>query len=486
MSNLVKTTKDILVESYNSTQRYTGQNPSRPGVIREILQSDKKFSFFTQALAEGIEDTDKKTFYRLAQNTRKSLLENSLYQLNPYETMALPLLRVFFPRTILKDLVTVIPMDKPEIIRAFLKVSFQRYNDANTYYAPSRTDISAGPQVGYPVSASAAIGASTDILAVAGLNSDVAHIEKTFVITKVTDGTNVLEVQIAPTVDGEFSAALTIGGVDDIITGRIDYYTGIVDVASVNGVVTSVDYVASVSLEENTINSRATLSIDKLRLVSKDRAISTEWSVQFEQDTKALFDVSVQSELVAAIGQQVILDIDREGVLSLIAAAERFGGAGHVRDFSKTPPPNFTWGPKMWLENVVPVMNDVSAQIYNDTNIASANTVACNPLDAAIFESLNGFAYTGTSSMDGDIGYTSATVSGGKWKILVSNVVPRGKSLMIYKPTEEIKAVYIFAPYVPAVLTPYPLGNLPSLTVLSRYGAQLIRPEGIGVLRINS
>jgi len=37
---------------------------------------------------------------------------------------------------------------------------------------------------------------------------------------------------------------------------------------------------------------------------------------------------------------------------------------------------------------------------------------------------------------------------------------------------------------VPAVLTPYPLGNIPSLTVLSRYGTQLIRPAGISVLNV--
>jgi hypothetical protein len=84
------------------------------------------------------------------------------------------------------------------------------------------------------------------------------------------------------------------------------------------------------------------------------------------------------------------------------------------------------------------------------------------------------------------MGYESATVANGKWKILVSNVVPQGKSLLIYKPNDEVRSTFIFAPYVPAVLTPYPLGNKPSLTVLSRYGSQLIRPNGIAVLNITA
>jgi len=377
-------------------------------------------------------------------------------------------------------------MDKPEIVRGFVRATFNRYNDANNYGAPANVDISAGPGIGFPVAAVALVNAQTDILAVAGLTPDVAHIEKSFKIVKVIDGAaNELEVDITPTVDGEFSAAVSMPTGDDVLTGRIDYLTGLLDLAGVSGVVAQVEYTASVSLEENTINPRVTFSIDKLRLYAKDRQISTEWSVQFEQDVKALFNVNTQAELVAVIGQQIVLDIDREIVNSLIFTARRLAGANHVQSFSKTPPPNFTWGPKQWLENVIPVMNNLSAQVYTDTNIASANVVACNPLDAAIFESLQEFRYTGSSSEDGDMGYESATVANGKWRILVSNVVPQGESILIYKPTEEIRSVYIFAPYVPAVLTPYPLGNTPSLTVLSRYGTQLIRPEGVALLEIN-
>jgi hypothetical protein len=396
------------------------------------------------------------------------------------------LLRVFYPKTVAKELVTVIPMDKPEIIRGFVRATFNRFGDSNNYTAPSNTDVSAGPSVGVPVAAVAPVPGQTDVLALAGLTPDVAHIEKSFTITQVTDGVNTLDVNITPTVDGEFSATVSLPAGDDVICGRIDYFTGILDISSVNSIVTSVNYTGSVSLEENTINPRVTFNIDKLRLYAKDRQISTEWTIQFEQDIKALFNVNTQAELVSVIGQQIVLDIDREIVNSLITAAERLAGPTHVDSFSKTPPPTYTWGPKSWLENITPKMNTLSAQVYSDTNIAAANVVACNPLDAAVFESLQDYRYTGSSSEDGDLGYQSATVSHGKWKILVSTVVPEGKAVMIYKPTEEIRAVYIFAPYVPAVLTPYPLGNIPSLTVLSRYGTQLIRPNGVAVLNITA
>jgi len=477
--------KELLIESYKSTKKMTGIDPSKPGNIRQIMADDQAFDVYSRSLMEGIDQKDRKDFLMLAQNTRKTLLENSMYQLNPYESLALPLLRVFFPKTIAKELVTVIPMDKPEIVRGFVRATFKRWNDSTEYAAPSNTDVSSGPKVGVPVAATATVPSTFNVLSVASLTSDSAHVEKDFMITGVTDATGTIEVAITPTVDGEFSANVTTaGGASDTITGRIDFFSGRVDIAGVNAAVTGINYQATISLEENIINPRVKFSIDKLRLYAKDRQISTEWTVQMEQDIKALFNVDIQAELVSVIGQQIVLDIDREIVNSLIFACERLAGANHQATFDKTPPSSFTWGPKMWMENVLPTLNELSATVYTDTNMAAANVLACNPLDATIFESLQEFRYTGKSDVDGDLGYESATVANGKWRILVSSVVPQGKTVAVYKPVEEIRAVYIFAPYVPAVLSPYPLGPVPSLTVLSRYGTQLIRPQGISVLNI--
>jgi hypothetical protein len=58
--------------------------------------------------------------------------------------------------------------------------------------------------------------------------------------------------------------------------------------------------------------------------------------------------------------------------------------------------------------------------------------------------------------------------------------------LMIYKPVEELKAIYFYSPYVPAVLHPYPLGHTPSLTILSRYATALVRSNGIATLTIGA
>lgn len=491
-----KNTMQLLKESYSFTKKATGVDPSKPGAIKEIIVSDHNFDTYVNSLAEGLKQTDIAGFKVLAENTRQALLENSMYGLNPYETLALPLLRVYFPKTIAKELVTVIPMNKPELVRGFIKATFKRFGDAKTYMAPSNTDITGGPSVTVPLTDTVALdGKDIDILGLAGVNSDISHIEKTFLVTGVVIGDEKIECQVSPTVDGNISATVSTadGSVTDTLTGTIDYLNGILKLTSVGGQIKAVAFSATLSLEENTINPRAEFSIEKMRVVPKDREISTSWTIQMQQDIKALFDVEIQSELVSVMGQQIVLDIDREIVNNLIYACQRLNGKAHNMTFDVNPASykssngnnvGYMWGPKHWMENVLPVINKLSAAIYTDTNIQAANVIACNPLDATVFESLQEYRYNGSHSEDGDLGYESATVANGKYKILISSVVPQGKAIMTYKPAEDVKAVYLHCPYVPCIMSPYPLGNKPSATLLSRYGNQLLRPCGLSVLSI--
>jgi hypothetical protein len=480
--------KELLTEVYRTTKKISGVDPSKPGNLKAVLVDDAAFEAYVTGLAESIENKkDRVNFTQLAENTRINLLENSMFQINPYETLTLPILRVFYPKLVAKELVTVSPMDKPESVKAFIKAQFSPSNSSTKYNAPVvGTDISQGVAFGTPVAASFAVPSSGyDVLATAGLTSTEAHLERDFEITGVsTDGTTFTDVSIVPAVEGHFSASVSIGSNADVVSGKVDYLAGTVDISSTTGVVLFAKYQVTTSLEENRINPSVTLSVEKIRLYARDRQISANWTINMEQDMRALFDVSMQAELVNILGQQVALDIDREIINALITANTRLNPATHASTFNRTPPVAYTWGTKYWHENIIPVLNQLSGQVYTDTNIEAANTIAANPLDVAILEDLQTFNYTGTSSVDGDLGYRSATVAGGKWKVLTSAVVTQGTMVMIYKPVEELKAVYFYSPYVPAVLHPYPLGYTPSLTILSRYATALVRSAGIATLTI--
>jgi len=485
--------KELLTEVYKTTKKISGVDPSKPGNMKAVLVDDAAFEAYVTGLAESIENKkDRVAFTQLAENTRINLLENSMFQINPYETLTLPILRVFYPKLVAKELVTVSPMDKPETVKAFIKASFSPSNSSTQYNAPvTGTDVSRGVAFGPGVTATIPVPSEAyNVLATANpvLTSAQAHLERDFEITAISsDGTAWVDIQpIVPAVEGHFSSSVTIGGNADVLSGKVDYLNGTVDISSTTNAITFVRFQVTTSLEENRINPAVQLSVEKIRLYARDRQISANWTINMEQDMRALFDISMQAEIVNILGQQIALDIDREIINALTVANTRLNAADHQGAFNRTPPTTYTWGTKYWHENIIPVLNALSGQIYTDTNIEAGNTIAANPLDVAILEDLQTFNYTGTSSVDGDLGYRSATVAGGKWKILTSAVVPQGTMLMVYKPVEELKAVYFYSPYVPAVLHPYPLGYTPSLTILSRYATALVRSAGIATLTIGA
>ena len=480
--------KHLLQEVYATTKKISGIDPSKPGNLKAVLVEDVAFEAYVTGLAESIENKqDREMFVQLAENTRMNLLENSMFQINPYETLVLPILRVFYPKLVAKEAVTISPMDKPECVKAFIKATFKASKGIDDHNAPViGTDISQGVAVGTPIAASMPVPSTGyDVLLVAGVDNTEAHLERDFEIVSVSgDGTAWVNIVIVPAVEGHFSSSVTVGGNPDVVSGKVDYLNGTVDISSTTGAVKHARFTVTTSLEENRINPKVTLSVDKIRLYARDRQISADWTINMEQDMRALFDISMQAEIVNILGQQVALDIDREIIESLLTANRRLNTSSHTATFDRTPPGTYTWGTKYWHENIVVKLNELSGQIYTDTNIEAGNTILANPLDVAILEDLQTFNYTGTSSVDGDLGYRSATVAGGKWKVLTSAVVQKGEMLMVYKPIEELKCTYLYAPYVPAILHPYPLGTKPSLTILSRYATALVRANGIASLKI--
>lgn len=507
--------KHLLSESYTSTKRYSGDDPQTPNGTRKVISNDKNFNYYVQALSEGMTDEDKVQFESIAQNTRVAMMENSMFGYgNPYETLTLPVLRRFYPKLIAKELVNVMPIDKPEVIKAFMKARFGRYDDVADGNYPYKfpylppddritaqpggvggselVDISRGPSVGINFQGTTGGSFSMNILQLISgdLDASNTHVEKDFKILGVSasDTTQFMTLPepVVADVDGNFSFDVQYDSTTaDVVVGRINFYTGDLDWQSVHGATNDLQFSAIASLEENKINPKVKYEIEKIRFQVVLRQISAEWTIPFEQDVKALYDINVQAEFVNIIGEQIALDIDRQIIDELIQGNYAYNDQStHTVQFDKEPPANFYWGRKLWYENILPPLTELSAQVYNSCLMGSANTLACNPLDASIFENLNDFRYDGNSVDGGDTGYRSATVQGGKWKILVSNVVPAGKIITKYRSNDMQRASYVYAPYVPALLTPYPMGAVPSLTVMSRYASRLIRPEALGLVSV--
>lgn len=97
---------------------------------------------------------------------------------------------------------------------------------------------------------------------------------------------------------------------------------------------------------------------------------------------------------------------------------------------------------------------------------------------------LDSFSFSGEYSKNGVYGRTNVgTISNGK-QVISTPLMPQGYMLLASKPTDITLANYIFAPYVPMTISPYPLGKRPAMTFTTRFANAMIRPEGFGLIRI--
>lgn len=483
---------NLLEQAYGKVRTDHQHDLTMPIGFRQMLIDDVAFETYKKELSEGLEADTKKVFSEMVDNTRVAILEsNNMMQFNPYETLHIPLLRKFFPRLIAKQLVHLIPMDQPDIVRYFITGKFKKYGQstypANQTFPSTTVDISRGPSYGVSATATSARGANpgatVNILTLMGLDTSNAHIEKDFVINGVADSTGSTSVTIRPDVDGNFSEAVTtLGSLADTISGNIDFETGIFSWSSTTGNVVSVTYQAYASLEENQLNPTIRFELEKVRITSVLRQIQGEWTLPFQQDTKNLFNIDIQTQIVNMIGEQIALDIDREIITALFNENSSRNPSTHSDTFDLTPPTTYDGNQVDHFRDIIYKLNTLSAQVYDTSQMGAANIIACNPLTAAVLESINSFKYLGDSVSGGDLGYQQATLGGGKWRVLVSSIVPDNKLLLVYRSNDPQRAVYAYCPYIPAMLHPYPFGSVPTVTVMSRYGTKSLRPEGIAVL----
>jgi hypothetical protein len=396
---------------------------------------------------------------------------------------------------IAREAMTVLPMDQPEIVRPFL-MAVANVGGNEVSLPNLNSNVSGGTQIGVSTPVSLDVPSATDLLDLNGLDSNTAHLQKDFQIVGVSylDGAGdaqSADILVEPDDDGNFSFSVDVSdAVTDYVSGNVNFFSGVVNVSNTRSgeatsVVTGITIVASISGFEEMYANKISFKHLKIHLNAIDHEVQAEWSIQYEQDVKAYFDFDVQAQLVDTFGNVVALDIDRKLIGALINETNTFHSSA-VKTFSKTPDAGFAFGRKEWYNQIAVTLNEVSNQIYVDTNMGTANTIIANPLDVAVLRSTSDYNFKG-NTQGGE--YGSSPIAGTfdeSWKVLSSPVVPQGKMVTLLKPENPDHAVFVFAPYRPLTITPYPLGRKPSMSFLSRYAAKFIRHEGAGIINITN
>lgn len=249
------------------------------------------------------------------------------------------------------------------------------------------------------------------------------------------------------------------------------------------------------------------IKVESIAVTATTRKLRARWSPELAQDLNAYHSLDAEVELTQILSEHVALEIDREILGDLLRegnAANLYWSrapgkfvnkeTGTLVDKSSTlsPGPAFTGSVRDWYETLVETIIDVSNTIHRKTLRGSANFIVVSPDVATILEA--SAAYRPSYSVDGG-GQVSAMTLGAEKLGTLSNrftvykdpYFPRNKVLVGFKGGSYLETGYVYAPYVPLIVTPTifaPEDFTPRKGVMTRYGKKMVRSDFYGSVTV--
>jgi len=263
---------------------------------------------------------------------------------------------------------------------------------------------------------------------------------------------------------------------------------------------------------EDPIIPEIDIKIESLAVTAVSRKLKAKWSPELAQDLNAYHSLDAEVELTQILSEQIALELDREVLNDLLVQANganlfwsrapgkfvnKLTGAsievdgGAASDSANRPVgPAFTGTVRDWYETLVETIIDCGNIIHRKTLRGSANFIVIGPDVATIFEA--SVMYKPSYSIDGQ-GQASALSIGAEKIGSLSNrftvykdpYFPRNKILVGYKGGSYLETGYVYAPYVPLIVTPTifaPEDFTPRKGVMTRYGKKMVRSDFYGTV----
>ena len=247
------------------------------------------------------------------------------------------------------------------------------------------------------------------------------------------------------------------------------------------------------------------IKIESLAVTAVSRKLKAKWSPELAQDLNAYHSLDAEVELTQILSEQIALELDREILNDLLSQANganlfwsrapgkfvnKLSGVEVPRNTSLRPGPQFTGTVRDWYETLIETIIDAGNIIHRKTLRGSANFMVIGPDVATILES--SVAYKPSYSLDGE-GQASAISIGAekignlsnRFTVYKDPYFPRNKILIGYKGGSYLETGYVYAPYVPLIVTPTifaPEDFTPRKGVMTRYGKKMVRSDFYGTV----
>lgn len=247
------------------------------------------------------------------------------------------------------------------------------------------------------------------------------------------------------------------------------------------------------------------IKIESLAVTAVSRKLKAKWSPELAQDLNAYHSLDAEVELTQILSEQIALELDREVLNDLLTQANganlfwsrapgkfvnKLTGVEVPRNTSLRPGPQFTGTVRDWYETLVETIIDAANIIHRKTLRGSANFIVIGPDVATIFES--SVMYKPSYAIDGQgqagalsIGAEKIGSLSNRFTVYKDPYFPRNKVLVGYKGGSYLETGYVYAPYVPLIVTPTifaPEDFTPRKGVMTRYGKKMVRSDFYGTV----
>jgi len=379
-------------------------------------------------------------------------------------------------------------------------------------------------QINYDPELSASIGAGTvklltvtngysTVAALAGAVSDAAGVKQWVVVsgssTSASASTDGVPVRLGlatvvrrhTAISGNdllFILDTTDGAATDLGTVKISYIVGSTLTGGTSGTITTPDFESDLGASPMPVIPELDIQIQSQAVTASSRKLRAKWTPELAQDLAAYQNLDAEVELTQVLSEAIALEIDREILADLLYSAT---GAnffwsrkpGNFLDYTTgaaVTGASFTGTVREWYETLIETIIQAANTIHRKTLRGAANFVVTSPDVASILEA--SVLYKPTLSMDPNetmftVGTEKVGTLNSRFTVYKDPYFPRNRILVGYKGSSFLETGYVYAPYVPLIVTPTiyaPEDFTPRKGVMTRYAKKMVRSDFYGTVTV--
>jgi len=227
---------------------------------------------------------------------------------------------------------------------------------------------------------------------------------------------------------------------------------------------------ASTSTLEGTPGNRINVQILKQVVEAKTRKLSARWTFEAAQDAQSMHGLDVEAEIMAALAQEITVEIDQEILASLAALS---GNTYNYNQATVSGTATFVGDEHAALAVLI---NRAANLIAQRTRRGAANWAVVSPEALTVLQSAttSAFARSTEGTFEAPTNTKFVGTLNSAMKIYVNAYAGTGTSVLVgYKGSSEADAAAFYCPYVPlmssgVVLDPNTFE--PVVGFMTRYG----------------